>query len=117
VFEAQVEPGHDGMVVVRVAGEIDMAVDALLENVLCGAANDDGARHVIVDMARVEFLDSSGIHALVRGYRAATETGATFAIRNAGSMVLRVLRITGVAEIFGLDGVAGVDQRDETGGA
>jgi anti-anti-sigma factor len=108
VFEAQVEPGPDGVVVVRVAGEIDIAVEALLEHVLCRAADGDGARHVLVDLTGVEFLDSGGVQALVRGYQAATGVGAAFTIRNAASIVVRVLRITGVAATFGLDGPDGV---------
>jgi anti-sigma B factor antagonist len=102
VFEVRADPGPDGVVVVHASGEVDMTVSALLERTLLDAVRQDGARQVLVDLAGLRFLDSSGVHALVRGYQAANDAGNVLVVRNATGVVARVLYITGVAEALGL---------------
>jgi anti-anti-sigma factor len=109
VYEVRVERGEPGAVVVRVAGEVDMAVEPILEQALRDAVADQDARRVIVDLEDLRFLDSSGIHALVKGYRAAAAAGQSFRLRNAKGAVARVLRVTGVADVLGLE----ADDEDE----
>ena len=62
------EPGH---VRVTVAGECDLAVSDRLITVLLAAV--DESRLVVVDLAGLDFLDSSGVHGLVLAHRAARE--------------------------------------------
>jgi anti-sigma B factor antagonist len=102
VFEVQAEPVRDGTVVVRVAGEVDLTVSPQLERVLLAAPAMPDAHRVVVDLERLQFLDSSGVHALVKGYLATRDAGLPYEVRNASGMVARVLHITGVAEAFGM---------------
>ena len=64
----------------------------------------DGA--IIVDLTFVTFMDSMGIGTLVAGYNAAREIGARFVLRNPSEFVHRQLRVTGLAEMFGLSATA-----------
>jgi anti-sigma B factor antagonist len=89
------EPGR---VVVALAGECDMAVRDELTSVLSAAAG--GARDVFVDLAEVRFLDSSGVHGLITGHRAAVEHGTRLYVVNATGPVARVLELTGVGELL-----------------
>jgi anti-sigma B factor antagonist len=102
VFEVEAEPGPDGVTVIRVAGEVDLTVSAMLERELVSAPTADGVRGVVVDLGGLRFLDSSGVHALVKGYLASRGAGLVYTVRNATGVVARVLRITGVAEAFGI---------------
>jgi len=69
-LEISTRPGADGMPVVTVAGEIDMsnaerfrdALDAAAASAAAGGA--DGGGSFVVDLTRVEYLDSAGVHAL-----------------------------------------------------
>jgi anti-sigma B factor antagonist len=97
-----VDPIHDGTVVVRLAGEVDLTVSSQLEAVLTSAPATAGIQQVVVDLDHLRFLDSSGIHALVKGYLAARDAGLHYTVRNATGVVARVLHITGVAEAFGM---------------
>jgi anti-sigma B factor antagonist len=102
VFEIKAEPRPDGVIVVRVAGEVDLTVSPELERVVVAAPATDGVRGVVVDLSDLRFLDSSGVHALVKGYLATRDAGLVYTVRNASGVVARVLRITGVAEAFGM---------------
>jgi len=110
VFEVRADTGRDGVVVVRAVGEVDMTVSAVLEQTLLDAARRGGAGRIVVDLERLHFLDSSGVHALVRGYQAVSDTGGSLTVRNATGVVARVLYITGVAEALGMPGL---DETDE----
>ena len=92
----------DGAIVVDVRGSLDAAtVDALRQSLL---STLQGERPVtmIVDLTFVTFMDSMGVGALVTGYNAARETGTRFVLRNPSDFVHRQLRVTGLAEMFGL---------------
>jgi anti-sigma B factor antagonist len=53
---------------------------------------------VIVDLADVSFLDSSGLRALVHGARALESTGGRLLIEGASGAVARVLELTDLLE-------------------
>ena len=92
----------DGVLVVDVRGTLDAAtVDALREALLSTLQSQRPAT-MIVDLTFVTFMDSMGIGALVTGYNAAREIGARFVLRNPSEFVHRQLRVTGLAEMFGL---------------
>ena len=92
----------DGAIVVDVRGSLDAAtVDALRESLL-GTLHRERPVLLVVDLTYVVFMDSMGVGALVSGYNAAREVGSRFALRNPSEFVHRQLRVTGLAEMFGL---------------
>ncbi|NJC73232.1 STAS domain-containing protein [Planosporangium thailandense] len=91
----------DGMVRVRVGGEIDMATIAPLSEVLT-VLIATRPRAIEVDLADVRFMDSSGVKALVRAHRSASAGGCRVRVTRPQSTVDRVLRICGLAETLGL---------------
>lgn len=92
----------DGAIVVDVRGTLDAAtVDALREALLT-TLQRERPTSMIVDLTYVTFMDSMGIGALVSGYNAAHEIGSRFVLRNPSEFVHRQLRVTGLAEMFGL---------------
>ncbi len=92
----------DGAIVVDVRGTLDAAtVDALRET-LVSTLGSQRPTSMIVDLTFVTFMDSMGIGALVAGYNAAREIGTRFLLRNPSEFVHRQLRVTGLAEMFGL---------------
>jgi anti-sigma B factor antagonist len=110
MFEVTIEHAGPATLVVRVAGEIDFGVVAVLELPLLQAVAADGVRRVVVDLGAVRFMDSSGVHALMRGYDAAIALQRSLTVRNATGVVVRVLRLLGVAEILGLAGNDGAER-------
>ncbi|HLY48137.1 MAG TPA: STAS domain-containing protein [Solirubrobacteraceae bacterium] len=56
---------HDGVVVVRVLGEIDMSNASDLRGAIIEATPND-ALGLVLDLAAVDYIDSAGIHLLYR---------------------------------------------------
>jgi len=97
-FEARTTAGS-GRVVVTLTGECDLEGRDDLIATLLGAVDD--AELVVVDLAGVTFMDSSGIHGLVTAHRSARDAGRTLHVVNASGAVASVLEITGVARLLG----------------
>lgn len=91
-------PDADGVVRLRVAGEIDMATAGDLENTIREATTPLDVTTVIVDLADVTFCDSSGIGALVRAQMDAARRGTAVQIADPRGCVLHVLQVTGVLD-------------------
>jgi anti-sigma B factor antagonist len=87
-----------GRTVLAVAGEIDMATAPRLREAI-DAALASGSGEISVDLAATTFMDTAGVHLLVDAVRRAEELGRTLTIASPSAAVLRVIEITGVAEL------------------
>jgi anti-anti-sigma factor len=84
---------------VHVGGEIDMDSGPRIEDVM--ARQIAGGRvRIEIDLGAVEFMDSSGIHMLLRVRRQAMEAGGGLELLAAGPRVVRLLEVTGLTEIL-----------------
>jgi len=92
----------DGAIVVDVRGTLDAATVDALRTALLSTLTAQRPAVMIVDLTFVTFMDSMGVGALVTGYNAAREIGTRFVLRNPSEFVHRQLRVTGLAEMFGL---------------
>jgi len=87
----------DEEVSVVLTGEVDLSTRVALADLLRGVIAAKPAR-VVVDLAQVSFLDSTGIHTLLTAAQAATDVGGTLVVRNPTNIVMRVITICGVGE-------------------
>lgn len=88
-------PGH---VRVVLAGECDLAVSARLTEALLTAVRQSPL--VVVDLAALDFLDSSGVHGLVTAHHAACDRGGRVEVVNPAGHVATVLDVTGVGPLL-----------------
>jgi anti-sigma B factor antagonist len=99
-FSVEVRDGNQA-VVIGVTGELDLASSPALEQELeRGAASQAGI--VIVDLRKLEFMDSTGLSVLVRAHQRATENGQRFGVVRGPQQVQRLLSLTGVADRLNL---------------
>ncbi|GIE94571.1 STAS domain-containing protein [Paractinoplanes rishiriensis] len=89
------EPGG---VRLALAGDCDLAVRDELSAALLAAVGR--ADTVIVDLAGVEFLDSTGVHGLVAAHHAARGRGGRLYVENPTGAVATVLDLTGVGNLL-----------------
>jgi anti-anti-sigma factor len=92
----------DGTIVVDVRGSLDAATVDTLRDTLVGTVQRERPIAIVVDLTFVVFMASLGIGALVSGHHAAREVGTRFVLRNPSDFVHHQLRVTGLAEMFGL---------------
>jgi anti-anti-sigma factor len=83
--------------VVELEGELDMAGAATLEQEL-STPDADRASAVVLDLRRVEFMDSSGLRIIAVTLQHAQERGRRFALVPGAAQVMRVFDITRMRE-------------------
>jgi anti-sigma B factor antagonist len=87
--------------VVEVGGEVDVYTAPRLRERLVELI-DGGARDVVVDLGRVDFLDSTGLGVLVGALKRLRAAGGTFSLVCAKEPLLKVFRITALDQVFPL---------------
>ena len=87
------------LAVVSVTGEIDMATAEPLRQALL-TAEGKGCRHLVVDLTQVDFLDSTGLGALVGCLRRQREAGGDLSLAVTHPHLLKVLRVTNLDRVF-----------------
>lgn len=91
---------NDGVLRLAIAGEVDLANSDLLTEAISSLITAGHVAELIIDLDQVTFLDSSGIHALVRGRKLAEAFGIAYLITNPRKTVRQVLDITGVLRLL-----------------
>jgi len=84
---------RDGVEVVLVEGEIDIATAPRMINVL-NQTVQDALRSVVVDLSRVGFMDSTGLALLINANRRLTRRRKGFAVVCPAGPLRRVFEIT-----------------------
>jgi len=79
----------NGEVVLETAEQLRAALDEVI---------DGGADRLVVDLSGVEFIDSSGLAALI----AAATRAQSFVSRRPSLAVRRLVRATGLSEVLGV---------------
>ncbi len=87
-----------GHVVVALDGELDLVDAAGVAAALVTVATREP--EIIVDLAGLEFIDSSGVAALARGRKLARHAGGDLLLAAPRQQVLRVLAITRLVDEF-----------------
>jgi anti-sigma B factor antagonist len=90
-----------GHLVLEVAGEIDVYTAPQLRERLISLV-DGGERHVVVDLGRVEFLDSTGLGVLVGALKRLRGAGGELFLVCGQERLLKIFRITGLDRVFTL---------------
>ncbi len=90
---------HGEAIVYRLRGSLDLETAPSLRAALTQAA-DEGKNDIIVDLTQLEFLDSTGLGALIGAHRRALEHGGRLRLIVASGPIERLLNITGLIDIF-----------------
>lgn len=98
-MDITVEPHTDATAVVRLDGRLDLLVAQQVKQRLATAV-EEGYSTLIIDMAPVSFLDSSGLGALISGLKATRSAGGNLLIAHAGPQVRQVLEVSTLDRIL-----------------
>jgi anti-sigma B factor antagonist len=91
----------DGQAVVRLEGELDVYTAPRLRERLAEIISD-GHCHIVIDLADLEFIDSTGIGVLVGALKRAQQHGGEIALRSPRRGTGKALEITGLNTVFAI---------------
>jgi anti-sigma B factor antagonist len=101
VFDLDVTTHDDGVAVVAVLGEVDVATAPTLRQELLRLATEStGPPRIVVDLAGVDFLDSTGLGVLLGSLKRVRAKDGALALSRAEPHVRKVFEITRVIEIL-----------------
>jgi anti-anti-sigma factor len=100
-FEIDSGPGPEGVCVVIVRGEVDMSHEEELRGELRRAVASD-ADGIVVDLTQCEFIDSTGVRALLLSREAQeTQKGPDhLAVAASNEQILRILSVMGIDRVI-----------------
>lgn len=87
------------LAIVRVEGRLNMVSAPELRDVVARAVKE-GRRRLVIDLSAVEFMDSSGLGALIGALKTARGAGGDLRIAAPGEQVAMVLRLSNVDRIL-----------------
>ena len=85
--------------VIEVGGEIDVYTAPKLRERIIELV-DEGQYHLVVDLEKVEFLDSTGLGVLVGGLKRVRGHDGSLQLVCTQERLLKIFRITGLAKVF-----------------
>jgi anti-sigma B factor antagonist len=85
--------------VLRVVGEVDVFTAPVLRERIAELTGK-GAVHIIADLSRVDFLDSTGLGVLVGALKRVREHGGSLTPVINSERILHILRITGLTSLL-----------------
>jgi anti-sigma B factor antagonist len=95
-FAAEVERSARSAVVVRATGELDLMtvpeLDAVFQEVMAEKADLE------LDLSRLDFIDSTGVHLVLSAHEASVREGWNFAITGASADVRRAFELLGLLD-------------------
>jgi anti-anti-sigma factor len=89
----------DGVATVALEGELDIATASVLDATLADLERN-GTGTLLLDLARLRFIDSTGLRSLLSAHQRAEAAGRTLRLANLPVEVERVFDVTGVRRIF-----------------
>ncbi len=90
-----------GCAIVAASGDVDISTSPDLREALARVVAE-GNRAVVVDLSAVKFIDSTGLGVLVGAFTAVRNAGGRLAVVNDHSAVIKVLTITALHEVLGV---------------
>jgi anti-sigma B factor antagonist len=92
-----------GTATVTLRGEVDiLTVDQV--RVVLGEALATRPQEIVVDLAELAFIDSTGLGALIFGFQRARDAGVRFRLANPNATVRQILVLSGLLEVVELTG-------------
>ena len=92
---------ENGRTIIEVGGEIDVYTAPKLRECITNLV-DEGQVDLIIDLERVEFMDSTGLGVLVGGLKKIRTRGGSLSLVCTQERLLKIFRITGLGKVFAI---------------
>lgn len=85
--------------ILEIEGEIDVYTSPQLKQEIVKLA-EGGVKHLIINLSKVEYLDSTGLGVLIGALKRLREAGGNLVLVGPALRILRIFEITGLDKIF-----------------
>ncbi len=82
-----------------IEGEVDVYTSPQLKHDLVQMA-ERGVKQIVINLSKVEYLDSTGLGVLIGGLKRMRENGGNLSLVGPGMRIQRIFEITGLNKIF-----------------
>ena len=89
----------DGMQALDLEGEVDVYTAPLLRQAIVDQV-EAGTKHLLINLGKVEYLDSTGLGILIGGVKRLKEQGGSLRLVGPSARITRIFEITGLNKIF-----------------
>ena len=96
---------REGLLCVYLYGEIDHHSAVALREDLDRLLWQKRPRRFVLDLSRIEFMDSAGLGLLMGRYRLVRELGGVMALTAPNPRVMKILRLSGMERFFEIENV------------
>jgi anti-sigma B factor antagonist len=98
-FAVSAQTKDNGIAVVNVQGEVDVYTAPRLREELHRSL-DQGSHKLVVNLADVAYMDSSGLGVLIGALKRAREENGDLVVAAPNARIARILEVTGLSKIF-----------------
>ena len=99
-MDLSLETRHeDGRTIIEVGGEIDVYTAPKLRDKITELVGN-GEYNLVIDMEKVDFLDSTGLGVLVGGLKRVRAHDGSLELVCTQERILKIFRITGLTKVF-----------------
>ena len=98
-IEIEAEDADRQVTVAKMTGRLNAASSPEAKDRLKGLAGE-GSSNLLLDLSELSFIDSSGLSALVSGYKAAVEAGGSLKLAGLVPQVREVFALTHLDRVF-----------------
>ncbi len=100
---------ENGFTIVALSGEVDLHYSPKAREIILKYLGDKD--HVLVDLADVSYIDSSGVASLVEGFQHARTHDLKFALMGVSEAAMQILQLSRLDKVFPI--IASVADADQ----
>ena len=89
----------DSVQALDLEGEVDVYTAPVLRQAIVDQV-EAGVKHLVINLVRVEYLDSTGLGILIGGVKRLKEQGGSLRLAGPSARITRIFEITGLNKIF-----------------
>ena len=95
------------VLIVRLEGELDQCSASGIRRDLDALLQDPSIRHLVLDMEKMPFMDSSGIGVILGRYRTLSLRSGSVSVMHMSPQVKRIYALSGMAQV-----IADMDEKE-----
>ena len=96
-YEIEEKPGY---AIVYLTDSVDMSCSPQARKVILNGLQQHD--HLVVDLSKVEYIDSSGVAVLVEGFQVAQSQGRKFSLLRVSEGAMNVLKLARLEQVFSI---------------